>query len=226
MAKIGFDTGSKWLDRYFEAYYEVIECYFDNLSAPGINYTSYYDDYILPAAKLAAESLKNAFDNPYYKDLYKAYDKYFFNTTSWDQIWEGYGYAGCDVEGIIKKWGFSTNTKSSSNTNKSNKLFDLNFGGKFGKKYADKITNFNASSDVVSIDHGAFGFIDTPSLKIAKNKKAIKKLAKSQNDFILDKSKGLLYFNENGLDEGFGEGGLVAIIKGSQELSSSNINFI
>lgn len=226
MTKIGFNTGSKWLDRYFEAYYEVIECYFDNLSAPGIDYTSYYDDYILPAAKLAAESLKNAFDNPYYKELYKSYDQYFFNNTSWDQIWDGYGYAGCDVEGIIKKWGFSTSKKTNNSTNQSNNLFDLNFGGKFGKRHADKITNFNPSSDALTIDQSIFGFIETPSLKIAKNKKATKKLAKSQHDFILDQSKGMLYFNENGTDHGFGQGGLVAIIKGTQNLSSENVDFI
>lgn len=226
MAKIGFDTGSKWLDRYFEAYYEVIECYFENFSATSINYTSYYDDYILPAAKLAAESLKNAFDNPYYKELYKSYDQYFFNNTSWDQIWDGYGYAGCDVESIIKKWGFSTRKQTSNNTNQSSKLFDLDFGGKFGKKHADKITNFNPSSDALTIDQSIFGFIDTPSLKIAKNKKATKKLSKSQHDFILDQSKGMLYFNENGADKGFGQGGLVAIIKGSQNLTSENVDFI
>ena len=226
MAKIGFNTGSKWLDHYFEAYYEVIECYFDNLSAPGIDYTSYYDDYILPAAKLAAESLKNAFDNPYYKELYKSYDQYFFNNTSWDQIWDGYGYAGCDVESIIKKWGFSTSKKASNNTNQANNFYNLDFGGRYGKKHADKITNFNASSDTLTIDQSIFGFIDTPSLKIAKNKKALKKLAKSQHDFILEQRKGMLYFNENGADIGYGQGGLIAIIKGSQSLLGDNIDFI
>ena len=35
-----------------------------------------------------------------------------------------------------------------------------------------------------------------------------------------------LYFNENGSDKGFGDGGIIAILKGAPELTSDNLEFI
>ena len=39
-------------------------------------------------------------------------------------------------------------------------------------------------------------------------------------------SKGFLYFNENGAGKGFGEGGIIAILKGAPDLASGNLEFI
>ena len=36
------------------------------------------------------------------------------------------------------------------------------------------------------------------------------KAAKSKSDFVYNEAKGLLYFNENGRQEGWGNGGLFA----------------
>jgi len=38
--------------------------------------------------------------------------------------------------------------------------------------------------------------------------------------------KGGLYFNENGSDKGFGNGGIIAILKGAPDLTSSNLEFV
>ena len=58
---------------------------------------------------------------------------------------------------------------------------------------------------------------------VGKNKKKVKKkLAKQDFDFLYDKKKGWLYFNENGADKGFGDGGIIAILKGTPELTSGN----
>ena len=53
-----------------------------------------------------------------------------------------------------------------------------------------------------------------------------KKLSKQDFDFLYDEKKGGLYFNENGADKGFGEGGIIAILKGAPELTSGNLEFI
>jgi polyhydroxybutyrate depolymerase len=76
---------------------------------------------------------------------------------------------------------------------------------------------------------------DTDSLNIdssatyaaCKNKKTVtKKLAKQDFDFLYDEKKGGLYFNENGSDKDFGDGGIIAILKGAPDLTSDNLEFI
>ena len=97
----------------------------------------------------------------------------------------------------------------------------------FNKKSADKITNFNPSSDTLEIDTDSFGIDSSATFASGKNKKAVKKkLAKQDFDFLYDEKKGGLYFNENGSDKGFGEGGIIAILKGAPDLTSSNLEFI
>ena len=62
---------------------------------------------------------------------------------------------------------------------------------------------------------------------VGKNKKAVmKKLAKQDFDFLYDEKKCGLYFNENGADKGFRDGGIIAILKGDPDINSSNFEFI
>ena len=96
----------------------------------------------------------------------------------------------------------------------------------FNKKSADKITNFNTSTDALEIDTDSFGIDSSVTFAAGKNKKAVKKLAKQDFDFLYDQKKGGLYFNENGADKGFGEGGIIAILKGAPNLTSDNLEFI
>ena len=98
---------------------------------------------------------------------------------------------------------------------------------KFNKKSADKITNFNPSTDTLEIDTDSFGIDNSATFASGKNKKAVKKkLAKQDFDFLYDEKKGGLYFNENGSDKGFGDGGIIAILKGAPDLTSGNLEFI
>ena len=98
---------------------------------------------------------------------------------------------------------------------------------KFNKKSADKITNFNPSTDSLEIDTDSFGIDSSATFAAGKNKKAVKKkLAKQDFDFLYDEKKGGLYFNENGADKGFGDGGIIAILKGAPELTAENIDFV
>ena len=127
---IGFDTGAKWLDRYYEAYYDVIECYYDNLGKNSYyNSKDYFDQYILPGAKQVARSTKGLYKGSYYDSYYEDLYKNYFSSNSWDTIWAGYGYGGCNVDKILRRWGFSGKKISSSGG-----------GSKGGKNEYDTIT--------------------------------------------------------------------------------------
>ena len=98
---------------------------------------------------------------------------------------------------------------------------------KFNKKSAEKITNFNPSIDTLEIDTDSFGINSSATFAAGKNKKTVKKkLAKLDIDFLYDEKKGGLYFNENGAEKGFGDGGIIAVLKGAPDLSASNLEFI
>ena len=61
---------------------------------------------------------------------------------------------------------------------------------------------------------------------VAAEGSTLKKLANKDFDFLYDQKNGSLYFNENGADKGFGDGGIIAILKGAPELTASNLDFI
>ena len=229
---VGFNTGSKWFDNYMEAFYEVIECYYKGLNNTYFNYSDYYNKNILPTAKATAKSLEGIYNSVYYNDYYEDFYKDYFTENSWETIWSGYGYGDCDVDKIVSKWGFSNQGakgQKPKNINKSENDDSLLIlaPSKFEKKFADKITNFSPLADNLDIDTDSFGINNNQTFAAGKNSKEIKKkLAKQDFDFLYDQKKGGLYFNENGADKGFGDGGITAILKGSPELTSSNLEFI
>jgi hypothetical protein len=119
----------------------------------------------------------------------------------------------------------TNNTESGSTQDQQQRLvFDL--PSEFNNKIADKITNFNPSKETLGIDSDSFGISNSFTFKAGKNSKAVKKLANKDFDFLYDEEKGGLYFNENGADKGFGDGGLIAILKGAPELTANNLEFI
>ena len=91
---LGFDSGSKWFDRYHEAYYEVIECYYRTLNNSYYDYGDLYKQSILPTAKSLARSTKGLYESSYYNNYYENFYKNYFNENSWSSIWSGYGYGG------------------------------------------------------------------------------------------------------------------------------------
>ena len=98
---------------------------------------------------------------------------------------------------------------------------------KFKPSKVDKITNLNPSTETLKIDTNSFGISSSATFTAGKNKKEIKKkLVKQDFDFLYDQKKGGLYFNENGADKGFGDGGIIAILKGAPDLTSENIEFV
>ena len=96
----------------------------------------------------------------------------------------------------------------------------------FNKKSADKITNYDSSVDILEIDANSFGIDGSATFASGNNAKAVEKLAKQGFDFLYDQKKGGLYFNENGAEKCFGEGGIIAILQGTPDLTSGNLEFI
>ena len=142
--------------------------------------------------------------------------KYFPNNLDW--IKEPWG------NDIIKD---RPATLSDSSNNRLGSIRQINKKPLLNKKSADKITNFNPSTDTLEIDTDSFSIDSSATFASGKNKKTVKKkLAKQDFDFLYDEKKGGLYFNENGLIKGFGDGGIIAILKGAPELTSDNLEFI
>ena len=112
---------------------------------------------------------------------------------------------------------------------------DPNLGDKFYVKprsryeikHADIITDLNPLTDSLVINLEAFGTDSIASFSAGDSKKVVEKtLAKKDFDFLYDQKNGGLYFNENGAEKGFGEGGIIAILKGAPDLTSGNLEFI
>ena len=110
---------------------------------------------------------------------------------------------------------------------KDDSIEEIKHPNKFKQSKADKITNFTPSTDTLEIDTDSFGIDSSATFAAGKNKKTVKKkLAKQDFDFLYDKKKGGLYFNENGSDKGLGDGGIIAIFKGTPDLNASNLDWI
>ena len=124
-------------------------------------------------------------------------------------------------------WGLSSTSGKGSNDTQTNTGEIIQKPERFNKKSADKITNFNPSNDTLEIDADSFGIDSSATFAAGKNKKVVKKkLAKQDFDFLYDQKKGGLYFNKNGAEKGFGDGGIIAILKGAPDLTSGNLEFI
>ena len=96
----------------------------------------------------------------------------------------------------------------------------------FNKNSADIITNYNPRTDSpIQIDLGSFSGA-AGKLKIAKKTKQVAKLARKDIDFIYDNQKGYLYYNENGNQPGFGDGGILAILEGKPRADATSFEFI
>ena len=146
------------------------------------------------------------------------------------------GYESYDLNGNIMDWFQEIDSKALkeiwgtadspiSIDNAESTL--INKPSKFKRKSADKITNFNPLTDTLEIETNSFGIDSSATFASGINKKEINKvLAKQDFDFLFDEKKGWLYFNENGAEKGFGEGGIIAILKGAPDLTSDNLDFI
>ena len=96
----------------------------------------------------------------------------------------------------------------------------------FKKNSADKITNFNPSRHALIIDCPSFGIDNSATVTFAKDGLSFRQSIQKDNQFVYYKKNGGLYFNENKSLNGFGDGGIIAILKGAPDLTSENIGFL
>jgi polyhydroxybutyrate depolymerase len=88
-------------------------------------------------------------------------------------------------------------------------------------------SSVNPSVDVLEVDTDSFDVVNPANFAVAANKKMLKRrLAKQDFSFLYNQKKGELFFNENGVDKGFGDGGIIAILKGAPDLTVNNLNFV
>ena len=94
----------------------------------------------------------------------------------------------------------------------------------FSKRQVDRINDFDPEEgDSILIDRDSFSLGRRFKLKTVTGKKSVNQSKEVKMRFIYDDKKGRLYFNENGRDDGWGEGGLLLKIKGAPELLASDI---
>jgi len=96
----------------------------------------------------------------------------------------------------------------------------------YGTSTADTITGYNPKTDnPIQIDLDSFPSA-AGKLKIARKSSQVAKLAKKDLDFIYDRQAGYLYYNENGKEAGFGDGGVLAILEGKPKIGMGNFEFV
>ena len=105
--------------------------------------------------------------------------------------------------------------------------FVFHQSGLFSKKNADIIKDYDSTEgDSILIDQNDFGIRKTIYLNVVKTKREAKKAHKSIEDFVYDEKKGLLYFNENGKEKGWGDGGLFVKLLGAPELGTNDFTIV
>ena len=95
-----------------------------------------------------------------------------------------------------------------------------------GRRQADVISDFDvAQGDRILLDSDAFEGDGVVS--VAESRREFQQLRDSGDcDFIYYQPRGGLYYNENGEESGFGDGGLMAAIKGAPELNAEQIALV
>jgi len=146
------------------------------------------------------------------------------------------GYESYDLNGNIMDWFQEIDSKAlkeiwgtadSPITIDDAESTQINKPSKFKRKSADKITNFNPLTDTLVFNANSFGIDSSATFASGINKNEINRiLAKQDFDFLFDAKKGGLYFNENGAEKGFGEGGIIAILKAAPDLNHDNLEFV
>jgi Ca2+-binding RTX toxin-like protein len=98
-----------------------------------------------------------------------------------------------------------------------------------GDSVADHITDFSsAAGDRLQISKDAFGISmnDSPTFQTVDRVSELIDALKSTTTFVYSSSNGSLYFNENGIDAGFGSGGIFAVLDNAAQLTAANIEIV
>jgi Ca2+-binding RTX toxin-like protein len=96
--------------------------------------------------------------------------------------------------------------------------------GQFGKDNADIITDFRrADGDKIVIARDLLSDTKKASLESVAGKNNVNKAGRTSKSLIYDNKNGALYFNENGKESGFGDGGQLAKLLGAPAIGIEDI---
>lgn len=95
-----------------------------------------------------------------------------------------------------------------------------------GRRHADVIRDFDAAEgDRILIDADSFDGDGTVS--VAENRRQFRRMRKGgEADFLYFQPRGRLFYDANDGDRGFGEGGLMAALRGAPELGADQIQLV
>lgn len=105
--------------------------------------------------------------------------------------------------------------------------FLFNHKGRYGQKHADIIVDFNSyEGDSILLDQDIFELGKKVKIRSFNGEENLSRAQKWKKRFVYDKAQGHLYFNENGRKEGWGDGGLLAILEGVPQLGSDDFTVV
>ncbi len=103
----------------------------------------------------------------------------------------------------------------------------LSAPNRYGKRFAQTINFSNdALAKPLQIDVQTFGLDLDASIKTAKSKNSLRKMAKNNTDFIYLPKNSCIYFNQNKSQKGWGDGGIFAILDDAPISVENFIEFI
>ena len=100
---------------------------------------------------------------------------------------------------------------------------------RFKRKFVDRITSYRSEcGQRLELNPEEWGLNSDATINFmaVKGKKQLRQAGKQDVDFIYDETRGGLFFNGNGSNRGWGEGGLFAILKNKPDLGSEHFEFV
>jgi Ca2+-binding RTX toxin-like protein len=99
--------------------------------------------------------------------------------------------------------------------------------GEFGKRNADKITDFSAEDgDILAVSQEAFSGLNRIKFTSVSGKRQAKQSGRTNKNFIYDERSGMLYYDGNGKKNGWGDGGEFVQLLGSPEIGKTDIAIV
>jgi Ca2+-binding RTX toxin-like protein len=99
--------------------------------------------------------------------------------------------------------------------------------GEFGKQNADVITDFDPDEgDKVLVSSAAFEGVSKVKFASVTGKKEVERMSGTNKNFIYDDKKGVIYYNANGRQNGYGPGGEFAQLIGAPDLSKTDFAIV
>jgi len=104
-------------------------------------------------------------------------------------------------------------------------VFDKSSG--FGKYSFDTITDFNPKEgDLIAISQEAFGGLSRIKFKSISGKRQLRREGRTKKDIIYDNRKGMIYYDANGKQSGWGDGGEFAKLLGAPTIGKNDFSLI